>query len=85
MITLKAIVCTALFVLVIPCALAQPAADIPSLAREIAALKEGQAAILKEIRELKGAIQQEQAPSVPTVTSSVQRASVDDHDACTTR
>ena len=67
MITFKAMGCVTLFALVNPYAMAQPAADIRSLTREVAALKDGQAAILKELREIKGAIQQEQAASVPSI------------------
>ena len=48
-------------------AVAQRADDIRSLTREIEALKAGQATILKELRELKGALQQEAQAAAPTI------------------
>ena len=48
-------------------AVAQRADDIRTLTKEIEGLKAGQAAILRELRELKGALQQEAPAPVPTV------------------
>ena len=49
-------------------AFAQPASDLRSLGREIEALKAGQAAILKELQELKAVVKEQNEPPVPTVT-----------------